>query len=155
MYFLGYHDIYLISDVLVVADVWDNFRNVCYKVYGLDCCYHYTAPCLSWDAMLKCTRIKLELLTDIQMYLFFESGLKSGISQIFHRYAEANNKYLKNYDESKEDSYILYLDDNNLYGGAMYEYLPTKDFKWNHDCSLTRDRIVLCLLKRLRSYRDE
>ena len=153
--FLDYHNIYLISDVLLLADIWDNFRNVCYKVYGLDCCYYYTAPCLSWDAMLKCTKIELELLTDIEIYLFFESGLKSGISQISHRYTEANNKYLENYDECKEDSYILYLDVNNLYGGAMYEYLPTKDFKWNYDCSLTRDRIVLCWLRRLRSYRDE
>ena len=109
-------------------------------MYGLDCCYYYTAPCLSWDAMLKCTKIELELLTDIEIYLFFDSGLKSGISQISHRYAEADNKYLINYDESEEDSYILYLDDNNLYGSGMCEYLPIKYFKWNHDCSLTRDR---------------
>ena len=142
MYFLGYHDIYLISDVLLLADIWDNHRNVCYKVYGLDCCYFYTAPGLSWDAMLKCTRIELELLTDIKMYLFFESGLKSGISQIFHRYAEANNKYSKNYDKSKEDSYITYVDANNLYGGAVCEYLPVEDFEWNND-EWSKEKILL------------
>ena len=90
--FLDYHNIYLISDVLLLSDIWDNFRNVCYKIYGLDCCYYYTAPSLSWDAMLKITNVELELLTDIEKYLFVESGIRGGISQISHRYAEANNK---------------------------------------------------------------
>ena len=137
--FLDYHNIYLISDVLLLADIWYNFRNVCYKIYGLDCCYYYTAPSLSWDAMLKITNIELELLTDIEKYLFVESGIHGGISQISHRYAEAKNKYLKNYD--KKESYILYLDANNLYGGAMCEYLPIKDFEWNKD-KWTKEKIL-------------
>ena len=83
--------------------------------------------------MLKITKIELELLTDIEQYLFVESGIRGGISQISHRYAEANNKYSKNYDKSKEDSYITYVDANNLYGGAVCEYLPVKDFEWNND----------------------
>ena len=131
--FLDYHNIYLISDVLLLADIWDNFRSVRYKIYGSDCCYYYTAPSLSWDAMLKITKIELELLTDIEKYLFVESGIRGGISQISHRYAEANNEYLKNYDKNKEDSYIVYLDANNLYGGAMCEYLPVSNFEWNNE----------------------
>jgi len=81
--------------------------------------------------MLKHTKIELELLTDLEMFCFVEKGIRGGISQISTRHAIANNKYLKNYDETKEDSYIVYLDANNLYGGAMCEYLPYKDFKWN------------------------
>ena len=140
--FLDYHNIYLISDVLLLADIWDNFRNVCYKIYGFDCCYYYTASSLSWDAMLKITKIELELLIDIEKYLFVESGIRGGISQISHRYAEANNKYLKNYDETKEDSYITYLDANNLYGGAMCQYLPIKNFEWDNN-EWTKEKILL------------
>ena len=91
--------------------------------------------------MLKITKIELELLTDIEKYLFVESGIRGGISQISHQYAEANNKYLKIYDESKEDSYIIYLDANNLYGGAMCEYLPIKNFEWNND-EWTKEKIL-------------
>lgn len=131
--FLDYHNLYLTADVLLLADIWENFRSVCYKVYNLDCEYYYTAPGLSWDAMLKYTKVKLELLTDIAMFEFVESGIRGGLSQISHRYAKANNKYMKKYEKSKEDSYIVYLDANNLYGFAMCEYLPMKDFKWNED----------------------
>jgi hypothetical protein len=138
---MDYHNLYLITDVLLLADIWANFRNVCYKNYGLDCVYYYTAPSLSFDAMLKYTKIKLELLTDIEMFEFVESGIRGGISQISTRHAVANNKYMKEYDESKEDSYIVYLDANNLYGGAMCEYLPYKDFKWNSD-EWDKDKIM-------------
>ena len=92
--------------------------------------------------MLKITNIQLELLTDIEKYLFVESGIRGGISQISHRYAEANNKYSKNYDKSKEDSYITYVDANNLYGGAVCEYLQVKDFEWNND-KWNKEKILL------------
>ena len=130
---LEYHNLYLITDVLLLADIWENFRAVCYKNYKLDCEYYYTAPSLSFDAMLKFTEIELELLTDLEMFEFVESGIRGGISQISHRHAIANNKYMAEYDKTKEDSYIVYLDANNLYGGAMCEFLPYKNFKWNSD----------------------
>jgi len=130
---MDYHNLYLITDVLLLADIWETFRKVCYKNYKLDCEYYYTAPGLSFDAMLKHTDIELELFTDLEMFEFVESGIRGGISQISHRHAIANNKYMENYDKSKEDSYIVYLDANNLYGGAMCEYLPYKDFQWNTD----------------------
>ena len=129
--FLDYHNIYLQSDVLLLADVWSAFRETCYKNYNLDCLYYYTAPGLSFDAMLKFTKIELELLTDIEMYEFCEQGIRGGLSQISKRYAKANNKYMSDYDNTKEDEYIIYLDANNLYGHAMSQYLPVSDFKWN------------------------
>ena len=76
------------------------------------------------------TKINLELITDVDMQLFVEKGLRGGISYIAHRHAEANNKFMKNYDPSKESSYISYLDANNLYGWAMSKPLPYKNFKW-------------------------
>ena len=103
--------------------IFGSFREVCYKVYGLDCNYYYTAPGLSWDALLKISKCNIELLTDYDMLLMFEKGVRGGISQICHRYSEANNKYMKNYDKTKDDIYLLYLDANNLYGDAMMEYL--------------------------------
>lgn len=130
---MDYHNLYLITDVLLLADIWENFRKVCHKNYKLDCEYYYTAPSLSFDAMLKYTGVKLELLTSLKMFEFVERGIRGGISQISHRHAVANNKYMKNYDKTKEDSYITYLDANNLYGGAMCEHLPYKDFDWNND----------------------
>ena len=131
--FMDYHNLYLKSDVLLLSDIWHNFRNVCFENYGLDCTYYYTAPSLAWDAMLKKTNVELELLTDNDMVLFIESGIRGGMSIISKRFAEANNKYMKTYDKTKEESYITYLDANNLYGGAMSEHLPYKDFKWNKD----------------------
>lgn len=131
--FLDYHNIYLISDVLLLTDIWENFREVCFKNYGLDCEYYYTAPGLSFDSMLKMTKIELELLTDLDKYLFVENGIRGGISQISKRHAIANNKYMNNYDENNDDSYLIYLDANNLYGYAMCQYLPVSNFKWNEE----------------------
>jgi hypothetical protein len=130
---MDYHNLYLTTDVLLLSDIWENFRSVCYNVYKLDCEYYYTAPSLSYDAMLKHTKIEIELLTDLEMFEFVESGIRGGVSQISKRHAIANNKYMKTYDKSKEDSYIVYLDSNNLYGKSMTEYLPYKDFKWNNE----------------------
>ena len=139
--FMEYHKLYLVSDVLLLSDIWRNFKDTCYKIYGLDASYYYTAPGLSWDAMLKHTTeeykkkkkvFQIELITDsdMDMYLFVEDNIRGGLSQITTRYAEANNKYMKNYSKDSKESYILYLDQNNLYGKSMTSYLPVGDFKW-------------------------
>jgi len=134
--FIDYHNLYLTVDVLLLADIWENFRNVCYKIYELDPNYYHTAPSLSWDAMMKhCTEndktFALELINDPDMYLMFEQGIRGGLSQISKRYAKANHPELKDYNKDEALSYILYLDANNLYGYGMSAYLPYSDFKWN------------------------
>ena len=125
-----YHNLYLKSDVLLLAYVFENFRKTCLEYYKLDPCHYFTSPGLSWDAMLKMTKIKLELMTDIDMFQFIEKGLRGGISYIANRYGEANNKYMKEYNEKAPSKYIMYLDANNLYGWAMSQYLPTGGFRW-------------------------
>ena len=124
-----YHDLYLKSDVLL-ADVFENFRKTCLKHYKLDPCHYYTAPGLAWDACLKETKQNLELLKDYDMLMMFERGLRGGITHISKRYASANNKYMKDFDETKPSTFIQYLDANNLYGWAMSHKLPTHGFKW-------------------------
>ena len=125
-----YHDLYLKSDVLLLADVFQNFRETCLAYYGLDPCHYVSSPGLSWDAMLKMTKINLDLISDIEMQLFIEKGMRGGISYIAHRHTQANNKYMKNYNEAEESSYIMYLDANNLYGWAMSQNLPSGNFHW-------------------------
>ena len=125
-----YHDLYLQSDILLLTDVFENFRKTCLEYYKLDPCHYFTSPGLSWDAMLKMTDIKLELMTDVNMFQFIEKGLRGGISYIANRYGKANNKYMKDYKKDKPSKYIMYLDANNLYGWAMSQYLPTGGFKW-------------------------
>ena len=125
-----YHNLYLKSDILLLADVFENFRKTCLKYYKLDPCHYFTSPGLSWDAMLKMTDIKLELMTDIDMFQFIEKGMRGGISYIANRHGKANNKYMRKYNENKPSKYIMYLDANNLYGWAMSQYLPTGCFKW-------------------------
>ena len=125
-----YHNLYLESDILLLADVFENFRKICLQYYKLDPCHYFTSPGLSWDAMLKMTNIQLELMTDIDMFQFIETDSRGGISYIANRYAKANNKYMSEYDENMPSKYIIYLDANNLYGWAMSQYLPTGGFKW-------------------------
>ena len=125
-----YHNLYLKSDILLLADVFENFRKTCLQYYKLDPCHYFTSPGLSWDAMLKMTDIQLELMTDIDMFQFIAKGMRGGISYIANRYGKANNKYMREYDEKAPSKYIMYLDANNLYGWAMSQYLPTGGFKW-------------------------
>ena len=90
-----YHDLYVQSDTLLLADVFENFRNTSIKVYELDPAHFLSAPGLAWQACLKKTEMKLELLTDVDMLLMVEKGIRSGICHAILRYAKANNKYMK------------------------------------------------------------
>ena len=125
-----YHDHYLEKDVLLSADIFKKFIGTCLKFYGLDPCHYFSSPGLSWDAMLKMTGVKLEKISDIEIYLFIEKGLRGAISYIAKRHAKANNKYTRDYDCKKLSAFVTYLDMNNLYGWAMSEYLPYSEFKW-------------------------
>ena len=141
-----YHDLYLKSDVLLLADVLENFRKTCLKHYKLDPCHYYTAPGLAWDACLKETKQDLQLLKDYDMLMMFEKGIRGGISHISKRYAEANNKYMKDYDETQPSSYIKYLDANNLYGWAMSQKLPTHGFRW---IDINKSKVIKLLEKKI------
>ena len=99
-------------------------------MYRLDPSYFCSALGLAWQTCLKKTDAKLELLTDYQMLLMIEEGIRGGMCQSVHRYANANNKYMKNYDKKIESSYLTYLDANNLYGWAMSQKLPVNGFMW-------------------------
>ena len=125
-----YHEVYNITDVLLLADVFENFRDLCLKNYGLDPAHYYTAPGLAWDAMLKMTKINLELLSDVDKLLMIEKGIRGGISIISNRYGKANNKYMKDYNKKEASKYLMYVDANNLYGCAMSQKLPVHSFKW-------------------------
>ena len=127
-----YHDLYLGSNVLLLTDVFENFRNTCMQYYKLDPCHYFTSPGLSWDAMLKMTNIKLELMTDIDMFQFINSCVVEYLT-LQKRYGRANNKHMKKYDEKAPSKYINYVDSNNLYGWAMSQYLPTGNLKWMSD----------------------
>ena len=120
---VDYHYHYSKKSVLWLADVFEKFIDTCLKSYKLDPCHYFSSPGLSWDAMLKMTGVRLEKISDIDMYLFIEKGLRGGISYIAKRYSQLNNKYMKNYDLTKPSQFILYLDMNNLYGEGMSGYL--------------------------------
>ena len=124
-----YHDLYLQSDILLLTDVFETFRNKCLEVYELDPIHFLSLPGLAWQACLKKTKVKLELLTDYDMLLMAEEGIRGGICHSIHSYVKANNKYMENYYENKESSYIQYLDTNNLYGWAMSQKLPKNNSK--------------------------
>ena len=140
-----YHDLYLKSDVLLLSDVFENFRKTRLHHYNLDPAHYYTSPGLAWDACLKETGQELQLLHDYDMLMMFEKGIRGGISHISKRYAEANNKYMKDYNPDEESSYIQYLDANNLYGWAMSQQLPTHGFKWMRN--LTKESLMEILEK--------
>ena len=122
--------------------MFENFRDKCIKSYELDPAYFVSAPGLEWQACLKKNEVSLELLTDIDMLLMVEEGIRGGMCQAVYRYAKANNKYMKNYDKSIKSSYIEYLDANNLYGWAMSQKLPVDGFKWVKDLSKFNESFI-------------
>ena len=136
-----YRDLYVQSDTLLLADVFENFRDMCLKEYELDPAHFLSLPGLAWQACLKKTNIDLELLTDYDMLLIVEEGIRGGICHSIHRYAKANNKYMKNYNNNEEPSYIQYLDADNLYGWAMSKKLPVNGFKWINNNEINEDFI--------------
>ena len=147
-YFKDYHELYNKVDVLLLADVFENFRNICLKNYELDPAHYYTAPGLAWDAALKVTDVNLELLSDIDMLLMVEKGIRGGVSMVSNRYGKANNKYMGDKFKSNEPSkYIQYLDANNLYGWAMSKPLPTHGFKWMKTSELETWDLRSCILE--------
>ena len=146
--FKDYHNLYNVSDVLLLADVFENFRDVCMKNYQLDPAWYYTAPGLAWDAALKKTGVELELLSDPDMLLMFEKGIRGGISMISNRHGKANNSYMDDeYDDRRATKYITYLDANNVYGWAMCRPLATQGFKWMDDDELTSWKKHTCILE--------
>ena len=147
-YFKDYHELYNKVDVLLLADVFENFRNICLENYELDPAHYYTAPGLAWDAALKVTGVNLELLSDIDMLLMVEKGIRGGVSMVSNRYGKANNKYMGDKFNSNEPSkYIQYLDANNLYGWAMSKPLPTHGFKWMKTSELETWELHSCILE--------
>ena len=107
---------YMFKHTLQPTDIFENFRKKCTGIYKLDPAHFLSAPRLAWMSCLKKAKIKLQLLTDINMLLMFEEGIRGGIYQTIHRYAAANNKYMKNYKKNVISTYLQYLDANNLYG---------------------------------------
>ena len=130
-----YHDLYIKSDTLLVDDVFNNFRNMCLEINGLDPPHFLSAPRLKWQATLKKTKVKLDLLTNIYMLLMVEKGIRVGICHAIHRYVEANNKYMEDYDKNKESLYLKYWYVNNIYGWAMLQMLVVGCFDWIQNTS--------------------
>ena len=129
-----YHDIYLKTDVFLLADIFQSFRENAIEKYKLDPLWYYSTPGFAWDALFLMTKQELELITDQNMYLMVEQGLRGGISMVSCRYTRANNPSMgKEYQPDKPNKHILYLDATNLYGWAMMQHLPTSDFHWIRD----------------------
>ena len=125
-----HHDLYVQSDTLLLADVFETLGICVLRYMNLTPLTFYYYPGLVWQACLKKTNIELELLTDYDMLLMVEEGIRAGICHSIHRYVKAKNKYMKNYNKDEESSYIQYLDANNLYGWAISKKLPVKGFRW-------------------------
>ncbi|XP_063219333.1 uncharacterized protein LOC134529321 isoform X2 [Bacillus rossius redtenbacheri] len=126
-----YSDVYLKTDVLLLTDVFENFRRLCLQTYGLDCSHYVSAPGFAFDAMLRQTGVRLELMIDYDMYMFVEAGIRGGVAQVIKRHCKANNICLRHtYDPSQPSTHVAYLDANNLYGWAMSLPLPVSGFKW-------------------------
>lgn len=125
-----YTDLYLKTDVLLLTDIFQNFRKTCKQHYGLDPAFYLTAPSLSFDAMLLKTGVQLELLNDLSIIRMIQRGIRGGLCTCSHRFAKANHKYLTNYDPSKENAFIQYVDCNNLYGFSLCQSLPHSKFRY-------------------------
>ena len=128
-----WHDLYLKIDVFGLCDVFEYYRELSMKTYGLDPAHYIGLPSLTWNAGLKETKVKLQNITDPDLFMFFEKMKRGGVSVISHRYAKANNEYLPDYDETKETSFIMQVDCNNLYGKSMCGNLPVDGIEWEYN----------------------
>ncbi|XP_065354938.1 uncharacterized protein LOC135949335 [Calliphora vicina] len=126
----NYLILHMKTDVLLLTDVFQNFRSICKRTYGLDPCHYYSTAGFSWDAMLKTTKIKLCLLTDKSIISFLQKGIRGAVTQCPQRHSIANNKYLSDYKDQLPSKYIMHYEANNLYDWAMSQALPVGDFKW-------------------------
>ena len=131
--FKEYMELYVKTDVLLLACVFENFREVAMRHYKMDAAQFYGVPGFSWSAMLKYTGVTLDLITDIDMHIFLERSMRGGISTITKKYAKANNPLLERYDPELPESYIMYFDMNNLYGCSQVSSLPVSHFRWMDD----------------------
>ena len=131
--YLKFDDLYLNCDNLhlksLLSDVPEKFRNNSLKNYRLWPSHYLSAPALNWDVILKTTKVELQFIPDLDMYIFFEKGTRGGVSYISNRYSKANNNSLKPYDPKQESRHIIYLDANNLHSYAMSKFFPTSGFK--------------------------
>ena len=136
------HDLYLSTDTHLLTDVFNGFRDLAYDVYKLDPAHYLTAPSLSWEAALRVTKVKLQVLDDIDMSLFVDNMMLGGYAAVVEHYAKANNKYLDDYEPEKATSYILNTDCTNNYGAAMKMSLPTDGFQWVEDVSMFTEEYI-------------
>lgn len=125
-----------------MADIFEHFRDKLFELYDLDPCHFITLPSFGWSSMLRMTGVRLELITDPDMYLFLEKSLRGGISVISHRFAEANNQYLNDYNPDMDSSYLFYIDCNNLYGVSLSDYLPKDGFCWLNDAEIRQFNVM-------------
>ena len=137
-----YHDLYVPTDTSLLAYVFEKFRDTCIEIYGLDHSHFLSALGLVWQGWLKKTNVNLELLIDVSMLLTIEAGIRGGMCQSTDRYARANDKYMKNYGNSIESSFLMYLDANNLCGWAVSKKLPINGFKWENDLSKFNENFI-------------
>ena len=130
-----YHDLYVQGNTFLLTDVLENFRNMCFETCELDPSKFFSAPELALQAALKKAKVRFDLLTDTNMLLTIEKGIRGGICHSIYQYAKAISKYKKDYDKNKEPSYLQYWDVNNLYGWPMSRKLPVNNFEWIKDTS--------------------
>ena len=136
--FKSFHDHYMTTDVLLLADVFEEFRTMCLESYELDPAYYLTLPSFAWSAMLKQTGVELKLIMDPEIDLLISGSVRGGILVLSHRYAKANNPLLDCYNPDEPTSYVVYLDCNNLYGSSMSEPSPYDDFEFLSDSNISR-----------------
>ena len=125
-----YHDLYLKTDVLLLADVFEEFRTICYNAFGLDPLNYFTSPGFAWDCLLKYSGVELEALTQEDMYLLFERGIRGGYSNCHKNYSKANHKYLPNFNPEEISKFLMYYNMNSLYPTVMAEPMPAGGFRW-------------------------
>ena len=146
-----YLDLYVHNYTLLLADVFQNFRNMCLEIYELDPTNSLSASGLAWQVVLRKTKVKLDLLTDICILLMVEKWIRRRICHSIYQYAEANNKCMKEYD--KESPYVQYWDVNNLYRWETLEKLPVNNFEWIEDTSqFIEDFIKRTIMKKVIKY---